>query len=158
MDRLRKRAACERALQWVSLELDAELSEFECALLERHLERCGSCAALRAEFDDLTRLIRAAPPVEGRARPGVPAPAARRRSLPRRAVAAVLVAAALAAGAGVGLLGERSAPVGSSALAFASLGERLRFVHAEHLRIEPLGDAGVQPAPAAPSFAARALM
>ncbi len=46
MDRLRKRAACERALQWVSLGLDDELSEFERALLERHLEGCGACAAL----------------------------------------------------------------------------------------------------------------
>jgi predicted anti-sigma-YlaC factor YlaD len=158
MDRLRKRAACERALQWVSLELDGELSEFERALLERHLECCVSCAALRLELGGLTRLIRAAPPVSGRPRPAVPAPAARRRSLPRRAVAGVLVAAVLAAGAGVGLLGARSTPVGSSALAFASLGERLRFVHAEHVRIDPLEDAGVQPGPAAPSFAARALM
>jgi len=68
------------------------------------------------------------------------------------------VAAALGAGAGALVLGEPAAPVASSALAFASQGEALRFVHAEHVRIELFGDAGAQPVPAAPSFAARALM
>jgi len=158
MDRWRKTAACERALQWVSLELDGELSEFESALLERHLERCGSCAASRAEIGGFTRLIRAAPLAVSSSGVTVPAPPSRRRSLARRAAAAALVAAALGAGAGGFALTQRPAPLRSSALAFASQGERLRFVHAEHVRIEPLEEAGVELAPAAPSLAARALI
>src|SRR5919197_1167501 len=52
---------CDRARQWASLELDGELSSFELALLENHLESCPSCAAFRAEIGGLTRELRAAP-------------------------------------------------------------------------------------------------
>jgi len=147
---------CERALPWISLALDDELSEFERALLERHLAGCDACSAVRVEIEGVTRLIRAAPPVASRSGLTIPAPPGRRRGLAGRAVTVALAAAAL--GAGVFVFGERSAPVQSSALAFASQGERLRFVHAEHVRTEPLGDARATGAPPAPSFAARALM
>ena len=36
-------AMCERARAWASLRLDAELSEFEDALLTAHLRRCSAC-------------------------------------------------------------------------------------------------------------------
>jgi predicted anti-sigma-YlaC factor YlaD len=58
---------CDRARQWASLELDGELSSFERALLESHLEACPSCAEFRAEINGLTSALRAAPyePFEG---------------------------------------------------------------------------------------------
>ena len=52
---------CDRARQWASLELDGELSSFERALLENHLEGCSSCAEFRAEIGGLTNALRAAP-------------------------------------------------------------------------------------------------
>ena len=58
---------CDRARQWASLELDGELSSFECALLENHVAACPSCAEFRAEIGGLTGALRAAPyePFEG---------------------------------------------------------------------------------------------
>jgi predicted anti-sigma-YlaC factor YlaD len=58
---------CDRARQWASLELDGELSSFERALLENHVEACHSCAEFRAEINGLTNALRAAPyePFEG---------------------------------------------------------------------------------------------
>jgi predicted anti-sigma-YlaC factor YlaD len=52
---------CDRARQWASLELDGELSSFERALLENHLDGCPSCAQFRAEIGTLTGALRAAP-------------------------------------------------------------------------------------------------
>ncbi|MGH3049891.1 MAG: zf-HC2 domain-containing protein, partial [Gaiellaceae bacterium] len=34
---------CRRCRQWVSLHLDAELSELETALMQRHLRSCPGC-------------------------------------------------------------------------------------------------------------------
>jgi predicted anti-sigma-YlaC factor YlaD len=52
---------CDRARQWASLELDDELSTFERALLENHLDDCPSCAQFHAEIGGLTGALRAAP-------------------------------------------------------------------------------------------------
>ena len=35
--------ACERAMQWISLELDGELSQLERAALGRHIDGCARC-------------------------------------------------------------------------------------------------------------------
>ncbi len=51
---------CDRARTYVSLRLDGELSEFERALLESHLESCGSCRAFAIEAADITAELRAA--------------------------------------------------------------------------------------------------
>ena len=53
--------ACERASEFVSLELDGELSLFERAILRRHLQRCERCAAYSHEITALTEMVRAAP-------------------------------------------------------------------------------------------------
>jgi ferric-dicitrate binding protein FerR (iron transport regulator) len=53
--------SCERAAQFVSLELDGELSRFERAMLKRHLQRCAPCAAYARDVTGLTELLRAAP-------------------------------------------------------------------------------------------------
>jgi predicted anti-sigma-YlaC factor YlaD len=56
--------SCERAAQFVSLELDGELSRFERAMLKRHLQRCEPCAAYARDVIGLTGLLRAAPAEE----------------------------------------------------------------------------------------------
>jgi predicted anti-sigma-YlaC factor YlaD len=53
--------ACERAAEFVSLELDGELSLFERAMLKRHLQRCEPCAVYARNVTGLTELLRAAP-------------------------------------------------------------------------------------------------
>jgi Putative zinc-finger len=53
--------SCERARSWVSLDLDAELSELEGAMLRAHLERCGPCATFQAEATVSTYRLRLAP-------------------------------------------------------------------------------------------------
>jgi predicted anti-sigma-YlaC factor YlaD len=52
--------ACDRTRQAVSVGLDGELSQIERALMERHLDRCPSCAAFAADAAELTQQLRAA--------------------------------------------------------------------------------------------------
>ena len=55
--------ACDRTREAVSLGLDGELSQIERVLMERHFERCPSCAAFAAATTSLTGALRAAEPV-----------------------------------------------------------------------------------------------
>ncbi len=55
--------ACDRTRQAVSLRLDGELSQLERVLMERHFERCPSCAEFAADTTSLTGALRAAEPV-----------------------------------------------------------------------------------------------
>jgi predicted anti-sigma-YlaC factor YlaD len=52
--------ACDRTRQAVSLGLDGELSQIERVLMERHFERCPSCATFAADTTSLTGALRAA--------------------------------------------------------------------------------------------------
>jgi predicted anti-sigma-YlaC factor YlaD len=54
-------AKCERAAQFVSLDLDGELSRFERAILTSHLRRCASCAEHARSVTAATTLVRATP-------------------------------------------------------------------------------------------------
>ena len=54
-------AKCERAAQFVSLDLDGELSRFERAILTSHLRRCPSCAEHARSVTAATTLVRATP-------------------------------------------------------------------------------------------------
>jgi hypothetical protein len=54
--------ACERARIWLSLQLDAELSQLERTLLESHLSRCADCAAAGDRLDFVTAALRSTPP------------------------------------------------------------------------------------------------
>jgi anti-sigma factor RsiW len=137
MGRWRRTTACERAAQWISLELDGELEQLERDGLSRHIERCAGCRALELEIGAFTSLLREAPAVareshvaaSGGQRP-------RRRLVKRVALAGALAATLSAVGAGVFVLPSSNA--GSvSALDFESTGQRLEFVHDEHIRIEP---------------------
>jgi ferric-dicitrate binding protein FerR (iron transport regulator) len=88
---------CDRTREWVALRLDAELSDFETALMTAHLERCAECRAFGEDVAAITSTLRAAPletlehPITLPARERLPF-----RRLPLIAAAAVvLVAAAL---------------------------------------------------------------
>jgi hypothetical protein len=144
MGRWRRTTACERAAQWISLELDDMLGELEHAALRRHLARCRACSASRAELAGFTLLIRAAPPVASPARVTVPIPRSRLRGFPRTAVA-ILAAAAIAASGGFVFSQHfgRTGSLASSAFAFASQSDRRRYVHDEQVRLEPHVFAGV---------------
>jgi anti-sigma factor RsiW len=91
------KAGCDRSREWISLELDGELSELERARLHRHLELCAGCARHASVVRTVTREIRAAP---------VEAPAARgplsqrRSSVPALQLLAAAAAVAMAVGTG----------------------------------------------------------
>jgi ferric-dicitrate binding protein FerR (iron transport regulator) len=52
---------CDRAREYSSRGLDGELSEFERALLENHLERCEPCRAYSVELEQIVGRLRLAP-------------------------------------------------------------------------------------------------
>lgn len=54
-------ADCPRACEWISLRLDAQLSDFEAVLLEAHLAGCHDCRAFAESAAGLTEMLRAAP-------------------------------------------------------------------------------------------------
>jgi predicted anti-sigma-YlaC factor YlaD len=92
--------ACDRAREWSSLAVDGELSGFERALLDAHLERCEDCRVFRAGVTDATALLRASSPerpsrpiaIPGRARPRTPSV---RNVLALAAAASIFVTAGL---------------------------------------------------------------
>jgi anti-sigma factor RsiW len=92
-------AGCSRAQAWASLELDGELSQLECALLEAHLRRCAACAVRVADLRALTVAIREAP-LEQLSEPAFTSTPAREASRPRTLAVRIAVAATLAALAG----------------------------------------------------------
>ena len=61
MMRWRRTTACERAAQWISLDLDDELGELDRAALAKHLERCPGCRALQRGDRRLHPLLRIQP-------------------------------------------------------------------------------------------------
>lgn len=52
---------CERAREWVSADVDGELSTFERILLTGHLQHCADCRAFNSDVRGLTTALRAAP-------------------------------------------------------------------------------------------------
>lgn len=52
---------CDCAREYSSRGLDGELSEFERALLENHLERCEPCRAYSVELEQIVGRLRLAP-------------------------------------------------------------------------------------------------
>lgn len=62
MNRYRTRALlCDRTREWAALAVDAELSEFEQALMKAHVERCAECHAFAQDVEEITEQLRAAP-------------------------------------------------------------------------------------------------
>lgn len=54
-------AACDRARQWVSADVDGELSRFERVLLAAHTASCASCREFHAAAVEITTTLRATP-------------------------------------------------------------------------------------------------
>ena len=99
---------CERARQWSSLRLDGELSELEGALLEKHLETCGSCVSFAERLTATALSLRTTPPEAPRIRFEIPKRT--RGSFPAsRRVAVAAIAAALGLGSLVGSMLHRPA-------------------------------------------------
>jgi len=156
MARWWRTSACDRARQWLSLELDGELSQLEQAALARHLAYCAGCRALGAEVAGFTHLIREAPLLELERPVALAAAGGTRRRLVRRAAAAAAAAAAVATAVLGGFALTGSAPSAPGGLAFRDAKEQRLFAQVEAQRIEPAAFATASPT--VPSFAARALV
>lgn len=92
---------CDRAREYSSRGLDGELSDFERALLENHLERCEPCRAYAAELGQIVGRLRLAP-LEALPHP-ISLPS--RRGTRTRAFQAAAAAAAAAVAVTAGLVG-----------------------------------------------------
>ena len=51
-------AACDRAREWATAEVDGELSRFELVLLRAHLDACPSCREFHTAVGGITRTLR----------------------------------------------------------------------------------------------------
>src|SRR6476659_2712177 len=152
MMRWRRTTACERAAQWISLDLDDELGSLDRAALAKHLERCPGCRALSAEIGGFTRLLRIQP-LETPP-PATAVQVARPRARATRRLVAVALAAATAVAVGVTLLpGANRSSV--SSLGFRNVDEQQRYAR-EHTLVEPTVFAGDFASP--PWYARRALL
>jgi anti-sigma factor RsiW len=89
---------CERTREWISLELDGELSDFERALMNAHLVCCVECTEFQTDIRTITSRLRSE-----RLEP-VPAPVAPslRRRRPVRVTQVAAAAAVVLAAAGLG--------------------------------------------------------
>jgi anti-sigma factor RsiW len=137
MSRWWRTNACERATQWISLDVDGELSQLEQAALARHLLSCSRCQSVSAAFSSFTRLLREAPLIELEREVAHTSPGRIRARVARRAGFS-LAFASLAAAAVFGGLVLSGSNVGvGSALAFQSLAQQQRFADIEVRRLEP---------------------
>jgi hypothetical protein len=126
---------CRRCREWVSVALDVPLSQFEQALLRRHLSACGDCATFAADVRGATALLRAAEPVEPSAPVEVRLP--RRASSQLLARSGLAVAAAAAAVAALSTSGlTNGTQLGGAAAQAASSAElpSMRLVRSQQLR------------------------
>lgn len=98
-----RHSVCARSREWVSLELDGELSMLERRMLDGHLERCPGCRAFSDQVTGITGLVRSAEAevpsrtihVTARRRPR---PVSVTRTVMRSATAAAAIACAVAIG------------------------------------------------------------
>jgi predicted anti-sigma-YlaC factor YlaD len=132
---------CERCRAWVSLDLDAELSEFEAAVMRRHLRTCGGCRAFARDVRAATALVRAARPERPEA-PVVVTAARPRRIVQRVSVGAAVAAASIAAMFGSGLTGDqRSDAVTSVVLAGANNNDLTQLRALRRAELHPASEA-----------------
>ena len=143
MHQFRTRALlCDRSREWAALSVDAELSEFEQALLNAHLERCEGCREFAADVRAIARELRAAQ-LE---RPEVPValPERRRAASVRGFQVAAAAAAVMAAGVFGGILGllpdNRSETREAASTRVVNLDSQLRELRRDSLR--PPSDIG----------------
>jgi predicted anti-sigma-YlaC factor YlaD len=132
---------CERCRAWVSLDLDAELSEFETAVMRRHLRMCGSCRAFARDVRAATALVRAARPERPRV-PVVVTAARRSRAVRRFSVGAAVAAASVAAMFVSGLTGDqRPEAVTSVVLAGANNNDLAQLRALRRAELHPASEA-----------------
>jgi hypothetical protein len=156
MTRWRRTTACERAAQWISLELDGELGRLEQAALARHLRRCDQCRYSSSEIGTFTGLLRDEPPIEPtRAVVVVTPPWARRRARATIRGGALALTAGFAAVAAVAVL-PHSGSEPPSTIGFSGTAQQQTFAR-DHVEAEPTLFV-VADTPTPPSFAARALL
>ena len=108
---------CDQARQWLTLELDGELSSFERALFEAHVTSCSECASYAEHVRSYTTALRATA-LEPLAHPiALPSSSRRRLRAPQvlataaAAVAVTVGAVALSGSVGDGSLADRVTPV-----------------------------------------------
>jgi predicted anti-sigma-YlaC factor YlaD len=155
MTRWRRTTPCERAAQWISLDLDGELGRLEQAALTRHLRRCQRCRATSGEIAGFTALVRDAPPVEpARAVVVVTPPWAKRRA--RGALRGGVLVIAVAAAIFASVTTFSSSPAPTETFGFANEAQQITFAR-EHVRSEPIVYVQDE-APVPHSFADRALL
>jgi ferric-dicitrate binding protein FerR (iron transport regulator) len=97
-------AICERARAWASLRLDAELSEFEEAMLTAHLRRCSACCEYEESVRGAVLALRDEPLV--RLEHPVSVPSRRRAVLRPAALARVAAVVAVAVGIATALTSQ----------------------------------------------------
>jgi predicted anti-sigma-YlaC factor YlaD len=116
---------CDRAREYASLRLDGELSDFERALLDSHLDRCPSCRAFADDLVSVTERLRAAP-LE---RPLIVITLPRRRFAALRNMQVSAAAAAVVSVVGIGALFgmlHSSATTPARAVKFGSMASERR--------------------------------
>jgi predicted anti-sigma-YlaC factor YlaD len=111
---------CDRAREYASLRLDGELSDFERALLDSHIDRCPSCRAFADDLVAVTGRLRAAPLEQ----PSIAVTLPRRRFVALRNVQVSVAAAAVVSVVGIGaLFGLLQSSTTTPAREVAKLGE-----------------------------------
>ena len=143
-------AECARACQQLSLRLDSELSQFEDALLEAHLERCADCRAFAQSITASTMTLRSLPAE----RPAVAFELPRRRSRADAVVATSLRAASAAAALAVfavsGLIALQGSNSGVVTAAAPDLREAREVVELHERRLQQLDASVAATRPAVP--------
>jgi predicted anti-sigma-YlaC factor YlaD len=91
---------CDRAREYASLRLDGELSDFERALLDSHIERCPSCRAFADDLVGVTERLRTAPLEQ----PAIAITLPRRRGVALGRIQVGAAAAAVVSVVGIGAL------------------------------------------------------
>jgi hypothetical protein len=91
---------CDRAREYASLRLDGELSDFERALLDSHLERCPSCRVFADDLVGVTDRLRNAPLEQ----PSISVTLPSRRFVALRRIQVGAAAAAVVSVVGIGSL------------------------------------------------------
>jgi anti-sigma factor RsiW len=124
-------------MQWISLDLDGELSQLEQVALARHLDGCARCREAGTEVNAFTQLLRDAPLVELRRPVEVAAPGRARARVARRAAVSLAFAALVGAAALGGVVLSSSGANAHSAFSFRNAQEQRRFAHVEARRLEP---------------------
>ena len=103
------KAGCERAREWISLEVDEELPELDRARLRAHLARCAACAEVADRVRVVATMLADAPLEEPTATVAVPP---RRIGIVRLGLAAAVIAIVAGGFAGVSRMGTEDHDTG----------------------------------------------